>query len=149
MKLCVKNSRFQLPHNNALMLPLRSSHNVEVLINEAILHTVALESILSVKANWWGIVSALLSSADMEVDESRLLSIGQEESVPRSARGHLVARSNLDVYGAGVFGNGNTSARSAVSLQNSTVTLNGNPQAAKIPPIAITGMDSKYSSADT
>ncbi|KAI2700986.1 transcriptional regulator family: Helix-turn-helix [Penicillium roqueforti] len=149
MNLCVKDPRFQLPHSNALILPLRSSHNGQVLINAAMLHTVALESILSVKADWWGTVSALLNSADMEVDESRLLSIGQEEFVPRSARGSLVARSNLDVYGAGVFANGNTSARSAVSLQNGTNTLNGSPQAAEMPPIAITGMACRYSNADT
>lgn len=149
MKLCVKDPRFQLPHSNALILPLRSSQNGEVLINAAILHTVALESILSAKANWWGIVSALLNSADMQVDESRLLSIGQEEFVPRSARGHLVARSNLDVYGARVLANGNTSARSLGSLQNGTHTLNGSPQTADMPPIAITGMACRYPNADT
>lgn len=82
MKLCVKDPRFQLPRRGALLFPLRSNQDGEVIEEAAMLHTVALESILSAKANWWKTVSALLNSAEMEVDGSRLLSIGSGEFAP-------------------------------------------------------------------
>lgn len=116
----------------------------------AVLHTVALESILSAKANWWETVSALLNSAEMEVDGSRLLSIGSGEFVPRSARGRLVSRSGLlDVHERRGLTNGDTPAPSAVSLPNGTHTLDARPQAAQMPLIAITGMACRYPNADS
>lgn len=124
-KLCVKDPRFQLPRGDALLFPLRSNQDGEVIEKAAMLHTVALESILSSKANWWKIVSALLNSAEMEVNRSHLLSIGSEEFVPQSVRDRLVPLTDLfDIHRRRELTHGDT-------------------------PITITGMACRYPNADS
>ncbi|KAJ5357675.1 CAZyme family CE10 [Penicillium brevicompactum] len=148
MKLCMNDSRFKLPRSDALLTPLRSSQGGEIFQQEALLHTVALDSILCAKANWYDVVSALINSTEMTVDQSRLLSIGPEEFVPRSARSRSVARRDLESYGMQGFAN-ESPQPSTASLSNSVQTFDSRPQAAEASPIAITGMACRYPNADT
>nr|A0A0B5KU17.1 RecName: Full=Non-reducing polyketide synthase mapC'; AltName: Full=Mycophenolic acid biosynthesis cluster protein C' [Penicillium brevicompactum]AJG44381.1 MpaC' [Penicillium brevicompactum] len=148
MKLCMNDSRFKLPRSDALLTPLRSSQGGEIFQQEALLHTVALDSILCAKANWYDVVSALINSTEMTVDQSRLLSIGPEEFVPRSARSRSVARRELESYGMQGFAN-ESPQPSTASLSNSVQTFDSRPQAAEASPIAITGMACRYPNADT
>lgn len=148
MKLCTNDSRFKLPRSDALLTPLRSSQGGEIFQQEALLHTVALDSILCAKANWYDVVSALINSTEMTADQSHLLSIGPEEFVPRSARSRSVARRELQSYAMQGFSN-ESPQPSTASLSNSVQTFDSRPQAAEASPIAITGMACRYPNADT
>ncbi|KAH0593194.1 Polyketide synthase [Metarhizium humberi] len=151
MKLCVKDPRFQLPCSDALLFALRSSQDGEVIKDGTMLHRVALETILSAKANWWKTVSELVNSAEMKFDGSHLLSIGSGEFVPHPARDRLLRLSSLlDGHGKQRLTNGDTSAPSAVSLPNGKRTVDISPETAHTPPlIAVTGMACRYPNADS
>lgn len=149
MKLCINDSRFQLPHRNALLTPLRSSQSGEVIEKESLLHTVALDSILCAKANWFEVVSVLINSTEMEVDQSRLLSIGPEEFVPRAARSRLVARRELESRGRRELTSNESTEPSTASSTSALQTLDSRPQTFEMSPIAITGMACRYPNADT
>lgn len=115
-----------------------------------ILHDIVLESILCAKANWWNTVSAVMNIAERKDDESRFLSVGSEECVPRSARGLLVSRiclsHNNEIHG---LTKGDTPGSSTTSLLNGIKTPHTPSQSDWMSAIAITGMACRYPSADS
>jgi hypothetical protein len=113
------------------------------------LHNVALNSILSAKANWWKTVSCLLNNMEVESDVSSFVSIGSQAFVPRSARSRVVPRNALDVRG----GDENTSPFTpypiAAPLPNGTHIFENEAAKPQMSPIAITGMACRYPNADS
>ncbi|GFF55249.1 conidial yellow pigment biosynthesis polyketide synthase [Aspergillus udagawae] len=150
MQLSIRDPRFQLPHSDTLLFPLRSNQDGEVIEPGTMLHTVALETILRARANWAKTVSSLLTNGQLEVDGSRLLSIGSREFVPRSARGRLVSQESLPIASRkhGLV-NGQTAGVSAVPLVKEKDNVDPRPQNGQVPPIAITGIACRYAGADS
>ncbi|KAF7586587.1 hypothetical protein BBP40_008644 [Aspergillus hancockii] len=145
IELCARDNRFQLPSGDALLLPLRSNLDGEV-IEDAMLHAVALDSILTAKANWWKTVSAVLNNMQKEADTSSLVSVGPGKFVPRLARSRLVQRNNLpEAHNLGLT-NGEKPISLAVPLLKGGHMPQHSPQ---VPPIAIIGMACRYPGADS
>lgn len=136
--LCSRDSDFQLPGSEALILPFRSNINGKIVEN-MMLHTVALEAILIKQCNWWQTVFGLFTP------ETTLsfVSIGPGQFVPREVHSRLIETHrdqangllNGDVYFSGAMAN-------ATPTEEDHCTV-------PLMPIAITGMAGRYPNADS
>ncbi|KAF7172379.1 hypothetical protein CNMCM5623_004587 [Aspergillus felis] len=148
-RLCERDSRFQLPDASSLRLPLRSNINGEV-ITTGQLHTIALQSILSFRSQWFMTVTAALASITMTNESIRLVSIGPRQCVPRMARSKLTQT----VYGGAFTSNGRALSYSNLTPSTSSPVdgcyeaVNGTG-AGRVQPIAVTGMACRYPQANS
>lgn len=120
--LCERDNRFRLPWGNSLVQPLRSTANGKI-IEDQLLHNVAMESILTSQCHWWQTVTAALEDSQKEV---RVMSVGSKSCVPRSVRGQMLE------------------STSELMKEAISSTQAENPQY-----IAITGMAGRYPGANS
>lgn len=79
--LCKRNVDFRLPGADALQLPLRSTTNGK-LIENGLLHNIALDSILVQTCNWYDTIEQTMLVQDLS--SADIVSIGGLGTVPRS-----------------------------------------------------------------
>lgn len=136
--LCSRDSDFQLPSSEDLILPFRSNVNGEVVKNRK-LHEVALEAILIKQCNWYQTILPLPTR------ESTLgfLSIGPGQFIPRAANSQLIDTRRDQANG---LTNGDIHHNNATANENSPEEKHYRTPTI---PIAITGMSGRFANADT
>lgn len=156
LELCERDSRFRFPERVADLASsspqLRSNIDAEI-IHDQLLHSIALECILTKQAKWFQTVTAAFGTMELTDAKQDIVSIGPGQFVPRLVRRRLI-ENNASFDRHNYVGNqGNTTKASINGMStghfHSEGTANGIEMVAAAAPIAITGFACRYPNADS
>ncbi|KAH8691174.1 hypothetical protein BGW36DRAFT_438695 [Talaromyces proteolyticus] len=120
IKLCERDTKFQLPSADGLILPLRSSADGQIILHGS-LHQVALESVLVKQSQWYRTVQETYCAWKIHNENISFITIGDNIPIPPSlARIPELPR---------------------VSERCNGIQENGIPTAARAPSVDSPGMD--------